>query len=280
MKKFEYFLCCFLVFTWACDDNGSDDPEPRPMHTVKLANHPGLGTLLTDADGMTLYFFSRDAGTNSACIGGCLNNWPVFYADELLLDEGLEESDFAMITRSDGTTQTTYKGWPLYYFANDQDPGDVAGEGANGIWYVAKPDYTVMIVNAQLTGADGNQYNVNDAGEYEIGEGNTVYLTDAEGNTLYGFINDRFETNNFTNEDFSNNGAWPIFEADPESIPSTLETSDFSVIDVHGRSQLTFRGWPIYYFGNDSNRGDNKGVSVPSPGVWPILNPDTETAPE
>lgn len=279
MKKMIILLLWSLIFTVGCDDDEDGTPEPEPMNAIQLEDHATLGPMLTDEAGMTLYFFSRDSRMTSRCEGGCLSNWPVFYADDLTLDEGLDEADFAVITRPDGAQQTTYKGWPLYYFSNDNAPGQTNGEGASGIWFVAKPDYTVMLVSAQLTGADGNQYVVSETGNYMTGEGNTVYLTDAMGNTLYGFKNDKFDKNNFTNEDFSNNGSWPIFETELGAIPSTLDRSDFNIIDVYGRSQLTFRGWPVYYFGGDEARGDNKGVSVPSPGVWPILNDQTPAAP-
>ncbi|WP_425564114.1 hypothetical protein [Saccharothrix xinjiangensis] len=49
-------------------------------------------------------------------------------------------------------------------------------------------------------------------------------------------------------------------------------------IQVYGKTQLVYRGWPLYYFGQDQQRGDTKGVSVPRPGVWPIVNQETITA--
>ncbi|HLU95065.1 MAG TPA: hypothetical protein VKZ54_13115 [Membranihabitans sp.] len=278
MKKDLLLMMLALFLVVSCDDD-NETPEPEPGNSVQLLDHSTLGSVLTDEAGMTLYYFSRDFQSTSTCEGGCLANWPIFYADELTLDEGLDAGDFSTITRSDGESQTTYKGWPLYYYANDASPGDVEGEGASDVWYVAKPDYSLMLVSAQLTGADGNTYVVNDTGAYVQGEGRTLYLTDELGNTLYGFINDRYDVNNFTNEDFSNDASWPIYEEDLDAIPSTLAASDFNVIDVHGRSQLTYRGWPLYYFGADESRGDNKGVSVPQPGVWPVLTLDTQDAP-
>lgn len=281
MKMDLLLILLPLFFIMGCDDEESQTPEPEvPGNSVQLMDHATLGSILTDQDGFTLYYFSRDFQSTSVCEGGCLSAWPVFYADELTLDEGLEESDFATITRSDGDQQTTYKGWPLYYYADDAKAGDANGEGANDIWFVAKPDYSVMLVSAQLTGADGNQYVVNDTNATVIGEGNTLYLTDAVGNTLYGFAFDKYDVNNYTEMDFSNDAVWPIFEVELQAIPSILDIADFNVIDVHGRTQLTFRGWPLYYFGNDENRGDNTGVSVPNPGVWPVVTPDAPDAPE
>lgn len=269
------FLISPLLFS--CDkEDMKETPDPN---AIQLLNTSNFGQILTDDKGKTLYFFSRDSKNASTCEGGCLNAWPIFYAEVLTLDEGLDEADFAIITRSNGEKQSTYKGWPLYYFANDTEPGNVNGDGANDIWWVAKPDYTVMIANSQLIGADGNNYILNDTGAYVVGAGNTFYLTDDIGNTLYGFTKDKFDKNKYTKDDFSNNGTWPIYETELAELPGKLNKEDFGVIDVFGKKQLTFHGWPLYYFGNDNARGDNKGVSVPRPGVWPVVNTDTQDAP-
>ena len=91
-------------------------------------------------------------------------------------------------------------------------------------------------------------------------------------------MNDTRNTNNFTAADFSNNGVWPIVEITLNKAPSILNEAGFGTIDVFGRTQLTYKGWPLYYFGQDTARGDNKGVSVPNPGVWPIINVNTAPA--
>jgi predicted lipoprotein with Yx(FWY)xxD motif len=169
---------------------------------------------------------------------------------------------------------TTYKGWPLYYYAGDASPGDVNGDGLNNLWFVAKPDYSLMVANGQLVGADGKMY----TSDYMEGTGITVYFTDINGRTLYIFVNDEKDTNNYTNPDFSNNSTWPIFYVDIEMLPSGMDPADFGQIDVFGEPQLTFRGWPLYYFGSDAQRGETKGVSVPVPGIWPVVNNDTDPA--
>src|SRR5690606_29201771 len=89
---------------------------------------------------------------------------------------------------------------------------------------------------------------------------------------------DAYNQNNFTNEDFSNDGVWPIFHVDIDALPSTINAADFGEIDVHGRTQLTYKGNPLYYFGADAARGENKGVSFPVPGVWPVAGPQTPVA--
>lgn len=257
-----------------------DDPQTPVSNQVQLRNDATFGQVLTDADGFTLYFFAPDSKGSSNCSGGCINAWPVFNPSELTLDSGLDASNFGSITRDDGANQTTYKGWPLYRFASDANAGDVNGDGSGGVWFVAKPDYSVMITRAQLVGrdADGNESNL--TSDYQSGDEETFYMTDADGNTVYHFSNDQEDTNNFTNDDFSNNGVWPIFQETVVNVPSIFDAADFSTITVFGETQITYKGWPLYNFGGDENRGDNFGVGFPTAGVWPILNADTEPAPE
>ncbi|WP_243414909.1 hypothetical protein [Flagellimonas aquimarina] len=283
MKKFILLLTTiFTLLSCSSDDNGpSDDGPPQAdPNTVQLRSDGTFGNILTNADGFSLYFFSVDSKGDSNCIDGCRTNWPVFYTENLTLDNGLEASDFGSITRSDGDKQTTYKGWPLYLFSNDNTVSDVNGDGVGSVWYVAKPDYSVMMSQAQLVGRDSNGVETNLTSTYQPGDEQTFYMTDDEGNTLYRFINDTNSANNFTNADFSNNGVWPVFEEQLQNVPSILDANDFGSIDVFGRNQLTYKGWPLYYFGQDAQRGDNFGVGFPVAGVWPILNPDTEVAPQ
>ena len=247
-----------------------------PPADIRLMENGEFGNIITDSNGNTLYFFAKDAGGTSACEGDCIDNWPVFYAEDPSLGEGLDPDDFGSIDRGAGEMQTTYKGWPLYYFVNDVNPGDVNGEGLIEAWFVAKPDYTIMLVENQLTGNDGKNYK----SDYTEGAEVTQYFTDDKGLTLYTFINDFYNKNKFTNEDFSNNNVWPIYEEEQIVIPSILNEENFGSIDVSGRKQLSYKGWPLYYFGQDMMvRGNTKGVSVPSPGVWPVAVQDMMPAP-
>ncbi len=247
------------------------DPASHPAYSISITENPGLGKILTDSAGMTLYFFSKDAFDTSACFGQCEINWPVFYTPHLNVPAGLDTADFDSFLRSDSKMQTTYKGWPLYYFKNDAAPGDINGEGKKGVWFVAKPDYSIMLVNNQLKGHDGIEYNSN----YEPGQEVIQYFVDSYGRTLYTFKKDTENENNFTKSDFSNNAVWPIYEEEFKSAPSIIDSSLFGTIDVFGHTQLTYKGWPLYYFGQDSSkRGLNKGVSFPKPGVWPVARKD------
>jgi predicted lipoprotein with Yx(FWY)xxD motif len=268
--KNKLFLVCFAIIALTITSCNDNDDENLGVSTINvmLSSDAALGSILVDGNGNSLYFFSKDTKQTSECINGCLDAWPIFYDANIEVSSGLDSNDFGVITRADGSKQTTYKDWPLHYFANDSSAGDTNGDGVGGVWFIAKPDYSIMYANAQLTGNDGNNY----LGDYTLGDGATSYIVSIGGRTIYTFMNDQNNTNNFTASDFSNNSVWPIVEITLDQIPSTLDSSDFGTISVFGRTQLTYKGWPLYYFGQDTERGDNKGVSVPNPGVWPIVN--------
>lgn len=290
LKQLKFALVALVATTFflSCSsDNGNDTGTPPPTEVkndgVMLSTSATLGSYLTDKNGRSLYFFATDANGQSSCTGGCEALWPAFFVDNLTADKvgaGLTFSDFATITTTSGK-QLTYKGWPLYYYApvsagdgyggagvnKPETAGQTTGEGIDGTWFIAKPDYSILIARSQLKGHDGKNYK----SDYTVGDGVTTYFTDAKGVTLYTFKNDTFKKNNFTAADFSNNSVWPIYETDKIVVPSILDKSKFSVITVFGKSQLVYNGWPLYYFGQDANvRGANKGISFPAPGVWPV----------
>ncbi|MGB3606918.1 hypothetical protein [Psychroserpens sp.] len=276
----KLLLVVLFIFSCSSDDENGSNPEPDEQNSVRLRNDNTFGNVLTNAEGFTLYFFAPDAKGDANCLGGCADVWPSFFADNLTLDAGLEASDFGSITRTDGQLQTTYKGWPLYIFSNDDQAGQINGDGTGGTWFVGKPDYSVMIVRSQLVGRDSNGIETNLNSSFEPGDEDTFYMTDDRGNTLYHFSNDENSNNTFTAPDFSNNSSWSIFHTGLENVPSAFSVSGFGVIDVFGESQMTYKGWPLYKFGGDDSRGDNFGVGFPVAGVWPILNAETELAPE
>ena len=127
MKKTTTYCLFLLLLIASCSKDDNPPPPPEVKNNVLLSSNATFGDILTDSLGKTLYFFSVDANGNSGCTGGCLTNWPIFYKDSLRLANGLQDSDFNTITRSDGQKQTTYKGWPLYYFAGDANAGEVNG---------------------------------------------------------------------------------------------------------------------------------------------------------
>jgi predicted lipoprotein with Yx(FWY)xxD motif len=104
-----------------------------------------LGQLLADANGRTLYGFTKDADGNPTCVDGCANAWPPVVVDDSLDLSTLPDSaEFSIVDRPDGSKQLKAGKWPLYYFSGDTAPGEVNGQGSGGIWFVVAPDATLI----------------------------------------------------------------------------------------------------------------------------------------
>jgi predicted lipoprotein with Yx(FWY)xxD motif len=117
-----------------------------------------LGQTLVDADGRTLYAFTKDKGGQSSCYDDCEVTWPALTIQGApAAGDGVEASLLATTDRKDGSAQVTYKGMPLYQFSGDQQPGDTNGQGVGGVWFAVTPDGG--LVGAAGGGAtdDGNQ---------------------------------------------------------------------------------------------------------------------------
>ena len=108
-------------------------------HAIKIAQKEGVGSYLIDAEGNTLYWFKKDSPNQSVCAGPCVEKWPIYHREKVAPPEGISDSDFATINRSDGKPQTTFRGYPLYYWFKDSKPGDTSGQGVGNVWYVIDP---------------------------------------------------------------------------------------------------------------------------------------------
>lgn len=103
--------------------------------------HTKLGTILVDAKGQTLYLFEKDRHGRSACSGACARNWPPSVTrGKPKAGHGVRARLLGTTRRSDGTTEVTYGGHPLYTFVGDHGrPGSTTGQGLNAFgaeWYV------------------------------------------------------------------------------------------------------------------------------------------------
>jgi predicted lipoprotein with Yx(FWY)xxD motif len=111
-------------------------------YTVNVTTNKFLGNYLVNQSGFALYYFSDDSSGNGAstCYDDCANKWPPFYAETITVSDSLRPVDFATITRTDGSKQTTFKGWPLYLSSRDEAAGDVFGNGReDNRWHVVDP---------------------------------------------------------------------------------------------------------------------------------------------
>ena len=105
-----------------------------------------LGPILVDGSGRTLYLFKKDNGTTSSCDGACATAWPPYTTTGTpKAGAGVTASLLGTTKRTDGTTEVTYHGHPLYYFARDSKPGDTNGQNVDAFgaeWYVLSPTGT------------------------------------------------------------------------------------------------------------------------------------------
>jgi len=267
MKRLLLVLPLFLALAFLSAAAQTDT-------TVSTAEDPELGTILTDAEGMTLYLFTNDQPGVSNCYDQCAENWPPFTAEEpLTLPDGVP-GELTLIERTDGTQQVAYNDWPLYYWVNDTAPGDTTGHEVGDVWFVvnpAEPDEMVIpgsIVTASPEAspvAESAGTTVSIAEDPDLG----TILTDPEGKTLYLFTNDESGVSTCYDQCAEN---WPPFTAEepltlPEGVPGELTL----VERTDGTTIVAYNGWPLYYWVNDTGPGDTSGHGAND--VWFVVNP-------
>jgi predicted lipoprotein with Yx(FWY)xxD motif len=114
--------------------SGSSSPVAASSSTLKTAKIGGA-TVLTNGKGFTLYSFAPDTPTKSNCNGACAKYWPPVKGP--VTASGVKGT-FATIKRSNGSTQATFDGHPLYTYVGDTAPGQAKGNGLNlsgGVWH-------------------------------------------------------------------------------------------------------------------------------------------------
>ena len=136
-------LALVLAACGGNDDGGSGTAAPAAPATTAAPAAGGttvavasgkLGDILVDGDGRTLYAFTKDQGDKSACSGQCADNWPALKGTATA-GTGVQASLLSSSMQANGDAQVTYGGRPLYYFAGDNKPGDVNGQGVGNVWY-------------------------------------------------------------------------------------------------------------------------------------------------
>jgi predicted lipoprotein with Yx(FWY)xxD motif len=113
---------------------------------VSVGTATNVGQVLVDSKGMTLYYFQKDqkGSGESKCSGACASAWPPLTSSGAAKAmSGVNPSMLGTIKRSDGTTQITYAGWPLYTFVEDKRPGEDNGTDSKAFgasWYPLHPN--------------------------------------------------------------------------------------------------------------------------------------------
>ena len=236
-----------------------DETKVSGPAAIGVASNPALGDMLVDSEGLTLYLFTVDERNKSNCTGGCATTWPpLLTIGDPTAGEGVSADHLGTLERDDGSTQVTYNGRPLYYFSFDNAPGDANGQDSRDVWYVVSPFGGPVQSNAL----------VNVAAHNTVG----TVLADRSGRTQYLFTPDNRGVSNCTG------GCamfWPplLTIGDPtagEGVSAdhlgTLDRDD-------GSTQVTYNGWPIYYFAFDNAPGDANGQA--SRDVWYVISNQT-----
>lgn len=229
----------------ACTDY---NVAPEDGFKIWLTDNGTFGKMLINQNNQSMYFFSKDVAGEATCTDGCADKWPAVKGDvaDMELGAGLDKSDFGSISLGYGEYQITYKGWPLYYYSPTGDgeleqPWETKGDGVGEVWYVAKPDYSMMVASQEVDGAE------------------LTYLVNDKGVSLY------YNTGDETNTSKCTGGCadvWTPFKKGEMTLPSSLKAADFDEAyrDDNLGPQLSYQGNPLYYFSQDEGKqGSTKG---------------------
>lgn len=143
MRRWILLMALALVVA-ACggDDAATEETTSGDADVTAPAAESGieamtgdLGEYLADADGATLYLFLPDEAGESTCNDECASNWPPL-TEALGAGDGVDAALLGAVDRTDGSSQLTYNGWPLYYFAGDNAAGDTNGQGVGENWFL------------------------------------------------------------------------------------------------------------------------------------------------
>lgn len=150
-------VCAVLAICLAAcgsSKGGSAQRFKGPVYEVTTTDISGLGTILVDGKGYSLYLYEPDHQSGkSTCYGTCAVEWvPLTVPSGSTLPiagSGVTPSKLSTTRRTDGTTEVTYNGWPLYTWAQDTSPGEATGQALNnngGLWYVLDPTGNAITV--------------------------------------------------------------------------------------------------------------------------------------
>ena len=143
--------------TGGSGSTGTGTPAAATTGNLKTTTIGGA-TVLTNAKGFTLYSFAPDTPTKSNCNGTCAQNWPPVTGPATA--SGVTGT-FGTIKRSDGSTQATFDGHPLYTFVGDTAPGQAKGNGLNaagGLWHEITTSGTAAPASTSSPAGSGSGY--------------------------------------------------------------------------------------------------------------------------
>lgn len=154
--------------------------EVSQQVAVQTANDPVHGVHLVDGAGRSLYMSASDPKGASTCVDVCAETWLPFVTDgPVSAGQGVAPTLLDTFERSDGTHQITYFGIPLYHFASDSEPGEAAGQGSEGNWFLVSPFGAAIVpkVSEPATASTGNEEPTHMELAMVLGKGQEVFST-------------------------------------------------------------------------------------------------------
>ena len=137
-----------IALAMAAVSCGGQASQAAPQYELQARAIPGLGKIVTDGKGFTLYMYAPDRRGASRCYGFCAQQWPPLVLPRGVArpeaGPGIDKALVGTVRRSNGTLQETYDGWPLYLWQGDTAPGEATGQADDmGLWYVLSAAGTV-----------------------------------------------------------------------------------------------------------------------------------------
>ncbi len=137
--------------------SGGSTPPSTSGQTVQTESVSGVGTVLANASGFTLYHNTQEKNGAIICTGQCASIWPPVVATGTMPHAtGMMHGKFGTIMRPDGTTQLTFNGMPLYTYSGDSASGQANGQSIQGIWFAATA--SGMMATPSPSSSGGGRY--------------------------------------------------------------------------------------------------------------------------
>jgi predicted lipoprotein with Yx(FWY)xxD motif len=229
---------------------------PTPSALVQTATATVKGqsqTILTDAQGKTLYYFTPDTATTSACTSACAQTWPplLFTGSGAPTSAATLPGKLTANTTANGN-QVAYNGHFLYTYGGDTAAGQTTGEGLFGKWFVATTDLAA--------GSSSSSAVVKTATATVKGQSQTI-LTDAQGKTLYYFTPDTATTSACTGGCAQ---TWPplLFTGSGAPTSATSLSGKLTAQTTANGNQVAYNGHFLYTYGGDTAAGQTTGEGL------------------
>ena len=271
-------------------------PYVVSARTVSVKGHDE--SVLANASGRTLYYFTKDSATKVACTAACAKLWPplVLKSGTVVGARGVT-GKFTIVTDPNGR-QVAYNGHPLYTFSSDKKPGQATGQGFKGLWWVATPVLTAAVAPvthvtkptkapAKAGATTKTKVTVTKtkapvrtaayvvvARTAAVKGHDEAILTNAAGMTLYYFTNDTATKTACT-------GAcaklWPPLVVKSGTVVGGKGvTGKFTIVtDPNGR-QVAYNGHQLYTFSSDKKAGQTLGEGFKH--LWWVATPSLQAS--